>query len=97
MGGASDPEVWQAVQEEGRFLITMDLDFSDVRRYPPGSHAGILLLRPHRDGRRAIIALMNSVLHRENLGSLAGCLAVADEFHTRVRRPPSPSLAIGGG
>ena len=87
LGGAADPVVWRKVQAEGRFLITMDLDFSDVRSYPPGSHPGILLLRPHRDGRKAIIALVRNVLRRADLDSMAGCLAVADEHKTRVRRP----------
>jgi hypothetical protein len=83
--------VWQAVQNERRLLVTMDLDFSDMRRYPPGSHAGILLLRPHRDGRKAIIGLVTALLECESLDGLAGCLAVADEAQTRVRRPPEPT------
>jgi predicted nuclease of predicted toxin-antitoxin system len=91
LSGASDPQVWQAVQNERRLLVTMDLDFSDMRRYPPGSHAGILLLRPHRDGRKAIIGLVTALLECESLDGLAGCLAVADEAQTRVRRPPEPT------
>jgi len=46
LSGATDDVVWQRVCAEGRFFITLDLDFSDVRRYPPGSHHGIMLLRP---------------------------------------------------
>ena len=34
--GASDNEVWNASQKEQRFLITTDLDFSDIRYYKPG-------------------------------------------------------------
>ena len=40
MSGAEDSVVWERVCAEGRFLITLDLDFSDVRRYPPGSPRG---------------------------------------------------------
>jgi predicted nuclease of predicted toxin-antitoxin system len=32
--GKPDPDVWRGAQECGRFLITQDLDFSDVRREP---------------------------------------------------------------
>jgi hypothetical protein len=32
-------------QRAGRFLVTQDLDFSDVRRFEPGSHHGLLLVR----------------------------------------------------
>jgi len=43
--GRADPEIWKAAQNESRFLITQDLDFSDLRRFAPGSHHGILLVR----------------------------------------------------
>lgn len=43
--GHSDDVVWQAAQAEGRFLVTHDLDFSDTRKFAPGTHHGILLMR----------------------------------------------------
>jgi predicted nuclease of predicted toxin-antitoxin system len=42
LGGAKDEDLWPQVQEAARFLITKDLGFSDERRYPSGSHEGIL-------------------------------------------------------
>lgn len=53
LSGADDEIVWQQVCVEGRFFITLDLDFSDVRRFPPGTHPGILLLRPRSRSRQA--------------------------------------------
>jgi len=38
--GSTDFEVWRAAQATGRFFITQDLDFSDVRTYQPGTHQG---------------------------------------------------------
>ena len=46
LAGAPDPEVAAACRAEGRVLVTLDLDFSDVRAYAPGTHAGIVVLRP---------------------------------------------------
>jgi predicted nuclease of predicted toxin-antitoxin system len=43
--GSSDHDVWQETQRAGRFLITQDLDFSDLRQFQPGSHYGLLLVR----------------------------------------------------
>jgi uncharacterized protein (DUF433 family) len=43
--GADDPTVSQAATADGRLIITMDRGFGDIQRYPPGSHAGILVLR----------------------------------------------------
>jgi len=45
LGGRNDEVVWAAAQAEGRFLVTHDLDFSDARKFRPGSHAGILIVR----------------------------------------------------
>ena len=88
LSGETDSAVWERVCAEGRFFITLDLDFSDVRRYPPGSHQGILLLRARSRSRRAALQVLQRVLSEQQLDNLSGCLAVADEAHTRIRRPP---------
>ena len=46
LSGATDKSVWERACAERRFFMTLDLDFSDVRRFRPGTHPGILLLRP---------------------------------------------------
>jgi len=53
--GRADPDVWSAAQSAWRFLITQDLDFSDIRRHTPGTHAGLLLVRLPRPGRNALL------------------------------------------
>jgi predicted nuclease of predicted toxin-antitoxin system len=73
------------VSDEGRFFITLDLDFADIRRYKPGSHPGILLLRTRSRSSAAVLQVLERVLNERRLESLAGCLAVADESLTRVR------------
>lgn len=44
LAGEPDDKIWHACAVEERFLITQDLDFSDARKYPPGTHAGIMIL-----------------------------------------------------
>ena len=39
-----------AIQKDERYLVTADKGFGDIRTYPPGTHHGILLLRPDEDG-----------------------------------------------
>ncbi len=90
LSGAADEVVWQRVCTEDRFFVTLDLDFSDVRRFPPGSHAGILLLRPRSRGRRDVLEILKRVLAEQPLERLRGCLVVADQGYTRIRRPPVP-------
>ena len=90
LSGATDEHVWQRACSEGRLFITLDLDFSDVRRFPPGTHPGILLLRARTRGRQAVLDVLGRVVVECTLDTLVGCLAVADEHQTRVRRPPAP-------
>ncbi len=92
LSGAKDPVVWQRVCQEGRFFITLDLDFSDVRRFPPGTHPGLLLLRPKDRSRDAVVRVLKRVLQEHPLSNLTGCLVVADEHRTRLRRPPSATM-----
>ena len=60
MNGWQDPDLWRAVQTEGPFLITGDKGFADLRSYPPGSHCGVLLLRPDRDGVGPLVDLLKN-------------------------------------
>lgn len=87
LSGTADADLWPVVCREGRFFITLDLDFSDVRHIVPGSHPGILLLRPISQSRDAALAVLTRVLSEVPLPTLAGCLAIADERRTRIRRP----------
>lgn len=87
LSGAKDEVVWQQVCAEKRFFITLDLDFSDVRRFPPGTHPGILLLRSRNRSRQAVLEILTRVVNEQSLVALKGCLVVADEIQTRIRRP----------
>ena len=87
--GRADPDVWSAAQAAQRFLITQDLDFSDVRRYTPGTHAGLLLVRLSRPGRKALFARVSTVFQTEKVEDWTGCLVVATDQKIRIRRPES--------
>jgi len=52
--GKPDSDIWTAAQTAERFLITQDLDFSDIRRFTPGTHHGLLLVRLRAPGRDAL-------------------------------------------
>jgi predicted nuclease of predicted toxin-antitoxin system len=41
-----DTEVAAESFKEGRMLFTLDVEFADLRKYPPGKHPGIVLFRP---------------------------------------------------
>src|SRR5438067_4002849 len=85
--GHHDRQIWDAAQKESRFLITQDLDFSDLRRFAPGSHHGILLVRLRSPNRRSLAARIKGLFQEENVGEWAGSFVVAAELKTRVRKP----------
>ncbi len=85
--GQEDEAIWAATIASERFLITQDLDFSDVRRFAPGTHPGLLLIRLHHPSRTGIIRRMREVLQTQNMESWKGCLVVVTEHKVRVRRP----------
>ena len=86
LGGWKDRELWQVIQAEERFLITADKGFADIRVYPPGKHAGVLLLRPNEDGIRPLLELLENVLRYFDLNMLAGAVTVVNPRGIRVRR-----------
>lgn len=49
LGGASDKTLYQVCREQGLCLVTLDLDFSDVLRFPPQETGGIVVLRCPRN------------------------------------------------
>ncbi|MCB1032216.1 MAG: DUF5615 family PIN-like protein [Acidobacteria bacterium] len=84
--GQPDFRVWRAAQEEGRFLITQDLDFSDQREFEPGTHAGLLLVRLRDPGRGALAALIGQLFTSFTPEEWAGCFVVATERKLRISR-----------
>ena len=86
MAGWKDPKIWRKIQAENRFLITADKGFADIRSYPPGTHAGVMLLRPDQDGIRPTVELIERVLQSYDFNALAGTTTVVTPRGIRVRK-----------
>ena len=87
LAGAADSDIWEACQRERRFLLTQDLDFSSVKIFEPGSHAGILLVRLRSASRQNLAIRIQEVFQTEDVSSWTACFVVATERKVRVRRP----------
>lgn len=88
--GQDDDVIWKAAQTTGRFLITQDLDFSDARKYQPGKHHGLLLVRLAQPGREALFERVSALFRTENVEDWVGCIVTATSHKVRVRRPSVP-------
>lgn len=84
----ADTLIAEVAKNEGRILLTLDLEFGDIRKYPPGHHPGIILFRPRSFGPLAVNHFVEEFVRDTNLELLAGCVAVVEPSRVRVRRPP---------
>jgi predicted nuclease of predicted toxin-antitoxin system len=87
LAGRDDPSVWEARQHAVRFFVTQDRDFSDVRRFAPGTHAGLLLVRLEDPFRVTVRAFVHHLFATASVEQWVGCFVVATERSVRVRRP----------
>jgi hypothetical protein len=72
---------------EGRLVITLDRGFGDIRTYPPGTHAGVLVLRLDDHSLPATKTAVAHLADSVDLDDLAGCVAVYRKGDLRTRRP----------
>ena len=87
LSSAVDSVVWKAAQDAGRFFVTQDHDFSDVRAFKPGTHHGLLLVRLRVPSRVALARKIEAIFHTEDVDSWRQCFVVATDHKIRIRRP----------
>jgi predicted nuclease of predicted toxin-antitoxin system len=85
LGGAADPDVLAACRSEGRALVTLDKDLTDVRAYPPAHFPGIIVLRPADQQAVTIAALVRRAALLLATEPLTGALWIVDARRVRIR------------
>lgn len=85
--GSVDSIIWETINKENRFLVTSDLDFSDIRKYAPGTHPGVLLLRLSREGRTHITLYLKKLISKFDFNEWKGCLVIGSDHKIRVKKP----------
>jgi predicted nuclease of predicted toxin-antitoxin system len=85
LGGNPDPTVFDASRTEDRILVTFDLDFSDIRLYPPESHNGIWVWRPHMQSIENTLALLRGALVVLETEHAHGRLWIVEPERVRIR------------
>ena len=87
--GVADDDLWERIQAEGRWLVTADKEFADLRLFPPGTHAGVVLLRSDEEGLDDYLRLAGAAVERFELDEIAGAVVVVNKRGVRIRRAPS--------
>ena len=89
--GAPDRDVVAAATAAGRILISLDRGLGDIRAYPPGSHAGIVVLRLTDQSATAATKPVSDLATLTNPDIVAGAVAVLQRGLLCIRsRPPQP-------
>jgi predicted nuclease of predicted toxin-antitoxin system len=83
--GASDRDIASVCKMESRTLIALDLDFADLRTYPPNHYSGLLVLRLVDQSRPAILGVLKRILPILETETLVGRLWIVDEKQIRIR------------
>jgi predicted nuclease of predicted toxin-antitoxin system len=85
LSGENDSNISIVCKKEDRILITLDLDFSDIRNYPPNEYPGFIVLRLKSQDKQSIISLFNKFIpfiQRENIQNK---LCILEENKIRIR------------
>lgn len=83
--GKKDEEIIEFARANGLVLITMDSDFSDIRKYPPGTHSGIIRVRLRYPSVPIVNKILKNLLIKIKDLDIKGCLVVVDSYRFRIK------------
>jgi predicted nuclease of predicted toxin-antitoxin system len=87
LAGSPDADVFALSLRRAAILISPDLDFSDSRAYPPGTHPGIIVLRVvHELSPALMVRQVMSRLDSLAESDIVGNIVVMEPSRTRIRR-----------
>ena len=85
LAGVDDARLSEVVRREGRVLVTLDVDFGDIRAYPPDEYSGIIVLRVMKQDKARILAAIRRMLPLLVTEAVTRRLWVVEEHAVRVR------------
>jgi len=85
LAGRPDEEILAYAITHKRVLLTIDMDFSNIRRYPPRSHMGIILLKIRPRVADEVHAALKHLLENTGEPKLSRSLVIVDQSKYRIR------------
>jgi predicted nuclease of predicted toxin-antitoxin system len=91
LSSAIDEHLAEVCKSEGRVLVTMDLDFANILRFPPEKGPGIAVLRPSgKITESALNLLMRTLVAAVRNMEIKGKLWVVEPGRIRVHDSENP-------
>ena len=85
LGGRADRLIASVLRTEKRALITLDLDFADIRTFPPAEYFGLIVLRLAVQDKQNVLALIARIIPVLTQEPLIGTLWVVSHTDVRIR------------
>jgi len=82
--GTGDAQLVDICTREERILVTLDLDFADIRAYIPQKSAGVIVLRPHRQDKGSLLNMLRSAIPYMDKEPLKNHLWIVEENRIRI-------------
>ncbi|OHD56792.1 MAG: hypothetical protein A2Y33_12630 [Spirochaetes bacterium GWF1_51_8] len=85
--GESDTVILNHCKKENRILITLDMDFSDIRLYPPKDSPGCVILRLPDQSKQSILTTLDELIPEihAHSGRLSQNLWIVTKSGIRIR------------
>ncbi len=83
--GKPDDTILGACLREKRILVTLDLDFADIKTYPPAQFPGFIVFRVPRQNKRILTNLFQRIIPLINQKPLEHRLWIIEETQIRIR------------
>lgn len=85
MVGASDQELARVCLAENRVLMNFDLDFANIRSYPPSQFAGLVVFRLLAQDKRHLLSVLERTIPLFKRDSPFRQLWIIEEDRIRIR------------
>lgn len=85
LSGAKDAAVFEVCQQQGRVLMTLDLDFANIQAYPPAAAAGIVVLRLVRQDKPWVLEVVDRLIPLFGKNPVSQELWIVEEDRVRIR------------
>lgn len=82
--GLPDAQIAAVCQVERRTLITLDLDFADIRAYPPSQYFGLIVMRLSSQSRMHVLRVLQGLLPILKREPIEGRLWIVGDSAVRI-------------
>lgn len=86
LAGEPDSVVFPVCQAEARTFITFDVEFGNIRIYPPENYMRVIVLRLKSQDKLSVLEVCRNIIyHLKEVESMQGQLWIVDEQNIRIR------------